>query len=78
MGFDDFPSVACVFMKRASNREVIFLLVHVDDMIILSSSKLKFAIVVKKSRKTYEVRVHESVEWFLGVKIQWIADARTQ
>lgn len=73
LGFAELSSAPCVFMKRDGS-EVIFLLVYVDDVVVLSSTSAGLKFVTSELRRLYEIRVSDSVNWFLGVKLQWVSD----
>lgn len=78
LGFDQLSSGACVFMKRASNGGVIFLLVYMYYIIIMLSSRYGVDFVVNEIKKLYKVRVNDCAEWFLREKLQWISDDNIQ
>lgn len=72
MGFNELPSASCVFMRRDDNGGDTFVLVYVDDILVLSTSEQGIDFVVNAFRSRYEVRVSNDIEWFLGVKIRWL------
>jgi Reverse transcriptase (RNA-dependent DNA polymerase) len=77
MGFAELPSVLCLFMRRTGSATV-FILVHVNDLGILSSSRQVLEDVVDWLGKLYELRAPHGMTSFLGVQIDWstLGDAR--
>ncbi len=78
MGFKEIPSAPCVFYLQ--NTEIggdVYLLVYVDDILILSSTDAGIEYVVNSFKRLYEVRVSYDVELFLGVHIKWFEGSKT-
>jgi Reverse transcriptase (RNA-dependent DNA polymerase) len=77
MGFAELPSALCLFMRRTGSAAV-FILVHVNDLGILSSSRQVLEDVVDCLGKLYELRAPHGMTSFLGVQIDWstLGDAR--
>ena len=71
LGFVKILSDTCVFKRTSNSGGVIFLLVYVDDILVLASSKNLIETLVRDINTFYEVRVNYNVDWFLGVKIDW-------
>jgi hypothetical protein len=77
MGFTELPSALCLFTRRTGSAAV-FILVHVNDLGILSSSRQVLEDVVKCLAKLYELRVSHGMAPFLRVQFDWstLGDAR--
>lgn len=71
IGFHELPSAPCVFVRRGSDIGVTFLLVYVDDIIALSTTKSGIDFVISKFEELYAVHVKDEVDWFIGVKLDW-------
>jgi len=77
MGFEELPSAPCVFYLQ--NTEIggdVYLLVYVDDILILSSTDDGIKYVVNSFKHLYEVRVSYDVELFLGVHMKWFQGSK--
>lgn len=73
LGFHELPSAPCVFrLEDCSFGGEIFLLVYVDDILVLSSAKKRINFLSESIQNLYEARVSLSVDWFLGVKLRWL------
>jgi hypothetical protein len=70
MGFAELPSALCLFMRRTGS-VVFVILVYVDDLGILSSSRQVLEDVVDWLGKLYELRAPHGMTSFLGVQIDW-------
>lgn len=71
LGFKELVSAPCVFQKDEKSGGVIYLLIYVDDIQVLATSRAGIDFVVDSFRELYEVRVSTDIEWFLGVKFTW-------
>ena len=72
LGFEELPSAPCVFrLKHCPFGGEIFLLIYVDDILVLSSTKEGIQFVTESFQRLYTVRVLLDVEFFLGVKLTW-------
>lgn len=72
LGFEELPSAPCVFrLKDCMFGGDVYLLVYVDDILVLSSTDDGIKYVVDGFNSLYEIRVSYDVDWFLGVKIEW-------
>jgi hypothetical protein len=70
MGFAELPSALCVFMRRTGSAAV-FILVYVNDLGILSSSRQVPEDVVEWLGKLCELRALHGMTPFLDVQIDW-------
>jgi hypothetical protein len=70
MGFAELPSALCVYMRRTGSAAV-FILVHVNDLGIFSSSRPVLEDVIYCLGKLYELRAPHGMTPFLGVQIDW-------
>lgn len=75
--FIEWPRAPCVFMKRGG-AGMIFLLVHVDDDVVLSSTSTGLKFVIYKLARLFETRVPDSVIGFLGVKVRWMSEPSSE
>lgn len=73
LGFEELQSAPCVFrLKDCQFGGDVFLLVYVDDILVLSTTQEGIKYVTESFKILYTVRVTFDVEWFLGVKINWL------
>jgi Reverse transcriptase (RNA-dependent DNA polymerase) len=77
MGFAELPSALCVYTRKTGS-VVVVILVYVNDLGILSSSRQVPEDVVDCLSKLYELRVSHGMTSFLRVQIDWstLGDAR--
>lgn len=74
IGFDELPSAPCVFRLRRSGSGLCFILVYVDDLLILATSLEERDSVIRKLQKLYKLRILDDIELFLGVQLKWTVD----
>ena len=70
MNFSELKSAPCVFVKRLGDA-VCYVLVYVDDLLLMSSSQSMLDKVVQNMCGRFETRVMEKLELFLGVELEW-------
>ena len=70
LGFTELPSAPCVFVRALSPGKC-FVLVYVDDLIVMSTSERELGTVVNCLKELYEVRVSDNADFFLGVQLEW-------
>lgn len=71
LGFEELPSAPCVFRLRGQGSGLCFILVYVDDLLILTPTMEERHKIVCKLQKLYKLRVLDNVELFLGVQLKW-------
>lgn len=76
MGFMELPSAPCVFKRKCGTLHA-FILVYVDDLIIMAPTQEELDGIVKDLASLYEMRQSNNVELFLGVNIKWERPAST-
>lgn len=64
--FKELPSAPCVSMKKDGSG-VIFVLVYVDDLLVISPSVVGAKSIVDHRAAVHELRQMEEVSTFLGV-----------
>ena len=74
MGFEELSSAPCVF-RRKSKSFWTFILVYVDDLIVMSQEEKELDAVLGKLKSLYELRVSKEVDFFLGVRLKWNFDS---
>jgi hypothetical protein len=68
MGFTALPSALCLFMRRTGSAAVV-ILVYVDDLGILMSSRQVLEDIVECLGKLCELRASHGMTPFLGIQI---------
>ena len=75
MGFDELPSAPCVFRRKDRNKLHSFILVYVDDILVLAHSIAEKDRIMEEFKSFYDLRVANKVELFLGVELKWKLDS---
>ena len=75
IGFEELPSAPCVFRRKCLQGQYAFILVYVDDLLILAHTPPQRDTIVGELKKLYELRVSDGVDLFLGVELKWKQDA---
>ena len=75
LGFVELPSAPCVFRRKGKGNWYDFVLVYVDDILVLSHSAAERDLIMQEFKSLYDLRVADRVELFLGVQLSWILDA---
>lgn len=57
LGFNELPSAQCVFRRKARNGEDEFILVYVDDLLILAYKITARDSIVEELKSLYSLRV---------------------
>lgn len=71
-GFIELPSAPCVLrLNHSKFAGEVFLLVYVDDILVLSDTDEGLEYAVTSMKSLYEIRVSNEGEWFLGVQVEW-------
>ena len=73
LGFVELKSTLCVFRKK-SGAVSSFILVYVDDLLILSETSEELQVIMQSLKSLYELRGSDDVEWFLGARMKWYMD----
>ena len=76
MRFEELPSAPCVFRRKCKSTIDSFILVYVDDLLILAASVTERDAIVEELKALYELRVSDEVEMFLGVQLRWKLDSK--
>ena len=81
LGFGELPSAPCVFMRQeiktkmgaqdASEHISTFILVYVDDLLILAPSAGLLKSTLASLHALYDMRQMDDVDMFLGVQLTW-------
>lgn len=71
LGFKELPSAPCAFRRSSKSGWNSFILVYVDDFLILAPNELEVQVIVKELKELYDLRVAEKVNLFLGVRLVW-------
>lgn len=71
IGYSELRSAPSVFVRRRSDFGVIFLLVYVDDIIVIVTTKSGIDFVVSKFEELRTVCVKNEVDLFIGVELDW-------
>ena len=69
-GFTELPSCPCVFVKWIG-KDVVFILIYVDDLLVLSSNQQYLEETRDLIASLYELRVLEEINYYLGVELTW-------
>jgi hypothetical protein len=70
LDFVELASAPCVFMLKTDERAV-YVLVYVDDLIILAPTDELLSSVLKSLHRLSELHQMDDVTMFLGVKLSW-------
>ena len=73
-GFVELRQLRCVFFRKKGD-SIVFILVYVDDLLILAKTEADLEDVVATLRKFYYIRALGEVSWFLGMSIKWSSDS---
>lgn len=71
LGFEELPSAPCSFRRKWKFGKYTYILVYVDDILILAYTVLERNGAVEELKKLYDLCVSERVEQFLGVQLGW-------
>lgn len=71
MGFEELPSAPCVFCRKNESSRSSFILVYVDDLLILAENVTEKNVIVNELKALYDLRISEKVDLFLGVQLKW-------
>lgn len=69
LGFHQSLSDPCLFMKRSASGEWIYLLIYVDDMILVCKEAEQITIVEKELQCEFDISILGSVSQFLGMRV---------
>jgi hypothetical protein len=71
MGFDQCKSDPCVFIKNdKTTKKVIFVLVYVDDMMLVSNSRELIQDIKQTLKLEFELKDMGLVQYLLGLKLE--------
>lgn len=70
IGFRELQDASCVFPRKKGNDSV-FILVYEDDVLIFASSRSETEAVIRKWKCFYNLQRFDSVQHFLGTRLQW-------
>ena len=70
LGFNELQSASCVFQRKKRNISS-YILVYVDDLLVVSQTEEEVQELVSKLETFYKLRRSTNVELFLGTRIQW-------
>eukprot|EP00171_Calliarthron_tuberculosum_P009109 IDg9109t1 len=80
LGFHELPSAPCVFMQKEDSalkpNQESFILVYVDDLLILSPTADAQASTLKSLHALYDICEMGRIDIFLGVHMQWDHNGR--
>jgi len=74
IGFQELPSAPCVFFRIGKSSRKTFILIYVDDLLILATTIVERDEIISEIQALYEVRVAKQVDLFLGVQLRWKLD----
>jgi hypothetical protein len=69
LGFDQLISDSCVFIRRFTESDFIILMVHVDDILILSTSTTRTTWFHDEIMKIYNIKFHSPSSSYLGIQM---------
>ena len=72
LGFNELPSAPCVFRRIGAGNKPSYVLVYVDDILVLAHTTAERDRIMKELKSLYKLRVSEGVELFLGVQLKWM------
>ena len=76
LGFIELPSAPCVFRRKVKGCSAgEFILVYVDDLLVLAMTQAACGAIVEELQSRYELRRSEDVDMFLGVQLKWTLDS---
>lgn len=75
--YEELPHAPCVFRRHHTSGQT-FILVYVDDLIIISHNDKELSATINDSKWLYELRICPIVDFFLGVKLQWVQKSENQ
>lgn len=75
IGFKELENAPCVFRRKCKSGTYQFILVYVDDLLILAPSIMERDSIVTELKNLYELRVVDEVDLFLGVQLGWELDS---
>lgn len=75
IGFEELPRAPCVFRRKSESMTDSFILVYLDDLLVLAASLIKGDAIVEEHKELYELRVSDAVEMFFGVQLTWKLDS---
>lgn len=65
--FEDSHSASCLFSPSIGGSGCKFMLVYVDDLLVIAPSVPELDTTVTELKRLYELRMSDRVELFLGV-----------
>lgn len=71
MGYKELPSAPCVFRRVHASGITSYILVYVDDILVLATTLLELNGIVEELKALYELRLADKVDLFLGVQLGW-------
>ena len=75
LGLKELPSAPCVFRRKGTANRYAYLLVYVDDILVLAPSTGERDVIMEELKSLYDLRISERVELFLGVQLKWTLDS---
>ena len=75
LGFTELPSAPCVFRRKGANDVFAYVLVYVDDILVLAQSIAERDQIMEELKSLYDLRISEKVDLFLGVQLKWKLDS---
>lgn len=69
LGFTQSASDACLFSKQLESGDWIYLLIYVDDIIVVCKNNRQFAMLERDLRSELEISSLGEVSHFLGIKV---------
>ena len=68
IGFKKAKGDSCLWIKKEKGRPVVFILVHVDDFLILYEKEKWKDMIVEKFKDEWEINIETDGDW-LGIKL---------
>eukprot|EP00171_Calliarthron_tuberculosum_P003754 IDg3754t1 len=69
--FEELCNAPCVFRRKSNSSGYVFILVYVDDLLVLAPTLSEKDAIVQEQKELYDLRVAEQVDQFLGVQLGW-------
>lgn len=70
LGFQQSESDSCLFMKRLASGKWIYLLIYVDDMIVVCEDSEQITHLEKELQREFDISTLGNVSQFLGMKVR--------
>lgn len=74
LGFKQSDSDACLFAKQLDNGEWIYLLIYVDDIVVVSGDERQMDLLENQLSKHFEISSLGPISQFLGIKVEKSSD----